>query len=83
MSHSSQSDAADMIARVRTISESVAILVDTRGPEVRTTAVDEPIDFVVGQAVRLSGEEGVSTQMKSRSITLVLSERWNQRVKSW
>ena len=66
MSHSSQSDAADMIARVRTISESVAILVDTRGPEVRTTAVDEPIDFVVGQAVRLSGEEGLSTSDEIR-----------------
>ena len=61
----------------------MAILVDTRGPEVRTTAVDEPIDFVVGQAVRLSGEEGLSTSDEIKVNYPGFVKRWNQKVKSW
>jgi pyruvate kinase len=62
MSHSSQDDAAQIISRVRTISESIAILLDTRGPEVRTTEVEEPIDFHVGDRLEISGMPGVTTK---------------------
>ena len=62
MSHSSQEDAARIISRVRTISESIAILLDTRGPEVRTTEVDDNIDFKVGDLVEVTGELGTTTK---------------------
>ena len=62
MSHSSQTDAAQIISRVRTISESIAILLDTRGPEVRTTEVESPIDFHVGDRVEISGVPGITTK---------------------
>ncbi len=48
MSHSSQQEAAALIADVRTLSDRVGILVDTRGPEVRTTMVDAPVELEEG-----------------------------------
>ena len=61
MSHSSQEEAAAIISDVRTLSDTVGILLDTRGPEVRTTEVDEPVELVAGRQVRLRGEEGRTT----------------------
>lgn len=61
MSHSSQKEAAGLIADVRTISDRVAILLDTRGPEVRTTEVDAPIELVDGADVIVTGEPGRTT----------------------
>ena len=55
MSHSSQDEAAGIIADVRTISKKVALLLDTRGPEVRTTEVDETVELITGQEVILRG----------------------------
>lgn len=51
MSHSSQADAAAIIADIRTITDSVGILIDTRGPEVRTTVVAEPVELQTGADV--------------------------------
>ncbi len=61
MSHSSQEEAAGIIGDVRTISDSVGILLDTRGPEVRTTDVDEPVELIAGQDVIVRGEDGPTT----------------------
>ena len=61
MSHSSQDEAAGIIADVRTISKKVALLLDTRGPEVRTTEVDETVELITGQEVILRGGEGKTT----------------------
>ena len=42
-----------LIANVREVSNRIAILMDTKGPEVRTTASAEgPIDFKTGEKVR-------------------------------
>ena len=61
MSHSSQDEAARMIANVRTISKHVGILLDTRGPEVRTTEVAEPVVLKTGQQTSIRGEDGETT----------------------
>ena len=63
MSHSSQTDAAQIISKGGTISESIAILLDTRGPEVRTTEVESPIDFHVGDRVEISGVPGITKEV--------------------
>ncbi|MEE2643944.1 MAG: pyruvate kinase [Myxococcota bacterium] len=60
MSHSSQEEARSLIQDIRTISERVAILVDTKGPEVRTTDVEEPVYLEEGSEVVLRGEAGLS-----------------------
>lgn len=58
MSHSSQEEAASLIADVRMLSDQVAILLDTKGPEVRTTFAESPITLTAGDEVMVRGEEG-------------------------
>jgi len=53
MSHSSQAEAAAIIADIRTITDRVGILLDTRGPEVRTTVVEAPVKLVTGTDVKV------------------------------
>ena len=44
-----------IINNVRAVSNRIGILMDTKGPEVRTTVLDEPIAFKVGDRVRMAG----------------------------
>src|SRR5699024_3038170 len=48
---------------VRAVSNKIAILMDTKGPEVRTTALsgDSNILFSTGDIVRITGKEGTLT----------------------
>ena len=41
--HAGREGFEKLIANVRTVSNRIAILMDTKGPEVRTTVLDEPI----------------------------------------
>ncbi len=53
MSHAAVSDARELISTIRNISDSVAILVDTKGPELRTTEVDGVIRLVAGRRIEV------------------------------
>lgn len=44
-----------VIDNVREVSSHIAILVDTKGPEVRTTKTEQPIEFHKGDIVRIVG----------------------------
>ena len=60
MSHSSQKEADTLMEDVRTLSDEVALLVDTKGPEVRTTITTEPVTIEEGKEILIRGEqEGV------------------------
>lgn len=48
-------------ANVRSISDRIAILLDTKGPEIRTTRCDEPISFRKGETVRVAGNADAAT----------------------
>lgn len=78
MSHSSQDEAAGIIADVRTISDRVGILIDTRGPEVRTTAVEAPVALRDDALVAVRGGDGLTTeecvQVNFRAFHRVLDE---------
>ncbi len=52
-----------IVANVREASDSVAIMVDTKGPEVRTTATeaDQPVIFKTGDVVALAGDSAMAT----------------------
>lgn len=55
--HASREGFERLIANVRTVSNRIAILMDTKGPEVRTTTINgEPITFVTGERVRIVGD---------------------------
>lgn len=45
-----------VIDNVRAVSNNIGILVDTKGPEVRTTACEQPIHFTKGQTVHVIGD---------------------------
>jgi pyruvate kinase len=50
-----------IVANARSISDNIAILLDTKGPEIRTTSCDEPIRFRKGETVRVSGNSAAET----------------------
>ena len=50
-----------IIDNVRAVSNNIAILMDTKGPEVRTTACPEPIPFHVGEIVKVVGNPDLGT----------------------
>lgn len=54
--HASREGFEALIANVRTVSNRIAILMDTKGPEVRTTANAEPILYQIGEKVKIVGD---------------------------
>ncbi|WP_321519462.1 pyruvate kinase [uncultured Bacteroides sp.] len=59
--HAGAEGLEQIINNVRAVSNKIAILIDTKGPEVRTTACAEPIHFIVGERVRVIGNPDVET----------------------
>lgn len=52
-----------IINNVREVSDQIAILVDTKGPEIRTTVLDDPIELKSGDNIRIVGNpEGISSR---------------------
>jgi len=60
--HISTESALAMINNVRAVSDSIGILVDTKGPEIRTKNINAPIEVKEGDIIRVKGGEGVSNQ---------------------
>ncbi|NDV57567.1 pyruvate kinase [Bacteroides sp. 519] len=50
-----------IIDNTRAVSNEIAILMDTKGPEVRTTVLDEPIVFETGEMVKVIGNPNQKT----------------------
>lgn len=52
-----------IVGNVRAASDAIAIMMDTKGPEIRTTVTvdDVPVKFVAGQKVSVSGNAGGRT----------------------
>ncbi len=65
MSHSDTEFAAELVERVRGVSDRVAVLIDTKGPELRTTNVDEDeelVELIHGDHVEVrSGTDELTT----------------------
>lgn len=60
--HISTESALTMINNVRSVSEQIGILIDTKGPEIRTKGIVEPIQVKEGDIIRVKGGEGTSDQ---------------------
>ncbi|MCQ2236329.1 MAG: pyruvate kinase [Bacteroidales bacterium] len=54
--HQMPETSEEIVNNVRKVSNKIAILVDTKGPEVRTVAGDGPIEFVAGNKIIVKGE---------------------------
>ncbi|MDR0395417.1 MAG: pyruvate kinase [Tannerella sp.] len=53
--HLQEEGLARIVSNVRAVSDRIGILIDTKGPEVRTTVAPEPIDFKSGDQVKMTG----------------------------
>ncbi|MCE1198242.1 MAG: pyruvate kinase [Marinilabiliales bacterium] len=53
--HQTTESAMEIIRNIRSVSDSIAILVDTKGPEIRTKNITEPIQISKGETIRIKG----------------------------
>lgn len=60
-----------IVANVRQVSDNIAIIMDTKGPEIRTTANvdDTPISFEAGDVVTVEGRPGERTSRERIYVT--------------
>lgn len=59
--HMQEEGLARVVANTRAVSDRIGILIDTKGPEVRTTITQEPIDFKSGDRVKMIGNPNEET----------------------
>ncbi|MCX6333299.1 MAG: pyruvate kinase [Bacteroidia bacterium] len=62
--------ALKIIRNVREVSDKIAILVDTKGPEIRTTICDAPIQIKKGKTYKLTGDPGNKSTPESINVSL-------------
>lgn len=53
--HMSHADALVVVGAVRQVSDKIGILLDTKGPEIRTCGVDQPFAVKSGDTIRIKG----------------------------
>lgn len=59
--HATQEGMVQIINNVRAVSPHIGILIDTKGPEVRTTSVAEEIPYKTGEMVKIFGRPNMDT----------------------
>ena len=59
--HATPDGIRNIIKNVRAVSPHIGILIDTKGPEVRTTDLDDPIQYKTGEMVKIVGRPDVKT----------------------
>lgn len=59
--HATQEGMKRVIENVRAVSSHIGILIDTKGPEVRSTNVKEPISYKTGDVVKIFGRPEMET----------------------
>jgi pyruvate kinase len=55
--HISLEDADMMLKNIRSVSEGIGILIDTKGPEVRTCNMEQPCEFEAGDLINIGDKE--------------------------
>ncbi|MDP2423077.1 MAG: pyruvate kinase [Bacteroidales bacterium] len=58
--HQVPEGALRLIENVRTVSDKIPVMIDTKGPEIRTSALGEAIEVKQGMSIRLFGGNGES-----------------------
>ena len=53
--HMTHEDALDVINNTRAVSDKIGILIDTKGPEIRTCLADSPLPVKFGDIIRIKG----------------------------
>ena len=67
--HADIEGALKLIKNAREVSDKIAILIDTKGPEIRTTICDAPIELKKGNTILMAGNPGEKTTEKIINVT--------------
>lgn len=59
--HQSKEDSLKVIENVRKVSDKIALMVDTKGPEIRTTKSDYKISLKKGDQIKVKGDSKLSS----------------------
>ena len=70
--HVTPEAAIKMINNVRQVSPKIAILLDTKGPEIRTTACDAPISLKKGDMIKVIGDPTGKTTAEAIYVSYTL-----------
>ena len=76
--HQTLDDAMKVIRNVRAVSEKIPLLIDTKGPEVRTKQVTVPIEVEKGEVIYITGKEEVVSDGKLLHVSY---ENFTQDIK--
>ncbi|MGD9930415.1 MAG: pyruvate kinase [Mangrovibacterium sp.] len=76
--HITEESALNMLNNIRSVSDSIGILVDTKGPEIRTTEVKESYKVEVDQLIEVSGLVRESTQ--GRNVLTVSYPKFHEEI---
>lgn len=60
--HASADGLREIIRNTRAVSHHIGILIDTKGPEIRTTGCPEPITYKTGDVVKIFGRPEMDTE---------------------
>ena len=58
-----------IIKNAREVSDKIAILIDTKGPEIRTTVCDTPIKLKKGETINIIGDPGKKSSSEAIYVT--------------
>jgi pyruvate kinase len=67
--HADEQGIRTIISNVRAVSHHIGILIDTKGPEVRTTVCESPITYKTGEQVKIFGRPEVPTEHDIINVT--------------
>jgi pyruvate kinase len=67
--HLSIEGALKIIKNTREVSDTIAILIDTKGPEIRTTVCDTPVQLIKGTTITITGDPDRKTENGSINVT--------------
>lgn len=67
--HATPEGIRTIVRNIRTVSPHIGLLIDTKGPEVRTTDVEAPISYKTGDVVKIFGRPGMITTHDIINVT--------------
>ena len=69
--HATEEGIRQIVENTRKVSHHIGILIDTKGPEVRTTACEAPIPYKTGDVVKIFGRPEMMTEHDIINLTYV------------
>ena len=69
--HASADGIREIIRNTRKVSHHIGILIDTKGPEIRTTSCETPIHYKIGDVVKIFGRPDVDSEHDIVNVSYV------------